>query len=264
MKKIIIMEQIEKYKEVFLSQLYTKIGKLSDEEVNEVLEKVNTLIKKYDKSNLPQTAKKKILYQLRAIQIILNAELLNRESININDDLVCKSNEHIENNACISNIKSCNIENWIWEQTFSSNEWWKCIVKSCNTWYENIDWICLLIEEDAVSSEECWLLKIDIEKFQKIVEENEKTYNSYNNEYKKHYYKIIAKIRSDLYSKWVDASKIPESQIFALSWDLWKKLLSDKAYKELIRLKNEYYKVFEQNKKILDESNSFYNEECSK
>jgi len=56
----------------------------------------------------------------------------------------CNSSEHIENNICISNTKSCNISNWIWEQTWNSNNRWNCLLKSCNNWYENLNNICVI------------------------------------------------------------------------------------------------------------------------
>lgn len=55
----------------------------------------------------------------------------------------CSQNEHIENNSCVLNFRSCNVDNWVWEQQYLWNFWTACLVKSCNEWFENNNWVCI-------------------------------------------------------------------------------------------------------------------------
>lgn len=54
----------------------------------------------------------------------------------------CSIGTHREWSSCVSNIKSCNIENGTWEQTWNWSSFWSCVVKTCNAWYENKNWVC--------------------------------------------------------------------------------------------------------------------------
>lgn len=76
----------------------------------------------------------------------------------------CSSGTHKEWNSCINNIKSCNIENWTWEQIWNGSSFWNCVVKFCNAWYENKNWICEKIKtEIALNINYLWskILKPD-------------------------------------------------------------------------------------------------------
>lgn len=56
---------------------------------------------------------------------------------------ICNQNEHIENNSCVSNFRSCNVDNWIWQQQYLWNFWTECSFIKCNDWYDNINWACI-------------------------------------------------------------------------------------------------------------------------
>ena len=44
----------------------------------------------------------------------------------------CGSNQHIENDLCTSNTRTCTNQNWVWEQTWNGNIWLGCVVSQTN------------------------------------------------------------------------------------------------------------------------------------
>lgn len=66
----------------------------------------------------------------------------------------CSTNYHTEDNStCISNTKSCSIENWVWQQTWNGTSWWTCQVASCNSWYVNQSNICVLSNQTSTCTD---------------------------------------------------------------------------------------------------------------
>lgn len=53
----------------------------------------------------------------------------------ISNQITCSSDQHTENNTCVSNIKSCTVSNWIGQQSWNSDAWGNCNISSCNTGY---------------------------------------------------------------------------------------------------------------------------------
>ncbi len=82
---------------------------------------------------------------------------------------ICNQNEHLENNVCIPNTRSCNIENWIWEQIWNWSSWNECSLIKCNYWFENY----------LISSNKTFVCKKYI--FPKIVSFNDNKWNSKDN-----------------------------------------------------------------------------------
>jgi len=61
------------------------------------------------------------------------------------NELVCEAYQHIEDWVCVSNVKSCYVENWTWIQYWEDWVWWNCSVKQCNSWYVlNSQKLCVL------------------------------------------------------------------------------------------------------------------------
>ncbi|MDD3302812.1 MAG: FecR domain-containing protein [Candidatus Gracilibacteria bacterium] len=51
------------------------------------------------------------------------------------NELVCEANQHIEDGVCVSNVKSCYVENGIGIQYWEDGVWGNCSVKQCNSGY---------------------------------------------------------------------------------------------------------------------------------
>ncbi len=51
------------------------------------------------------------------------------------NQLTCSSDQHIENNTCISNIRDCSISNGYGSQIWSTNTWGSCNLTSCGYWF---------------------------------------------------------------------------------------------------------------------------------
>jgi C1A family cysteine protease len=49
---------------------------------------------------------------------------------------ICSSEQHLENNICVNNTRSCIISNWIWIQRRDGTTRGTCTVISCNFWYK--------------------------------------------------------------------------------------------------------------------------------
>ncbi|NRH21172.1 hypothetical protein HOO68_03950 [Candidatus Gracilibacteria bacterium] len=60
-----------------------------------------------------------------------------QESTPIINQSSCSSSQHLENNICVSNSKSCSMANGVGEQTWNGSSYGSCNVVSCNTGYEN-------------------------------------------------------------------------------------------------------------------------------
>ena len=90
---------------------------------------------------------------------------------NITNDISCSYSQHKEYNQCVNNTRSCTIANWWWQQTWTNNARWNCLVVDCNNWYEiqgnncavlNISPTCTLTQhlENSVCSENTKLCTI--------------------------------------------------------------------------------------------------------
>lgn len=57
----------------------------------------------------------------------------------------CGWTQHIENWKCVNNKKTCYIQNWLWEKTWSKGTRWACIFKGCRSnLYEISNNVCIL------------------------------------------------------------------------------------------------------------------------
>lgn len=58
------------------------------------------------------------------------------QPIQQNPNLNCLSDQHIENNLCTFNVKSCSIVNGNGQQSWSNHGYWNCRVVTCNLGYQ--------------------------------------------------------------------------------------------------------------------------------
>jgi len=92
-----------------------------------ILVKLKKLESNIERSHMRHSTKVRFLAIIREMIRIIEGLL---------DNLVaCEDWMHDEWGECISDIKSCDIENGIWEQTWVEWVWWDCMVVSCDSEY---------------------------------------------------------------------------------------------------------------------------------
>lgn len=249
--------EIEKYKQIFKNQLNEKLKTLDKEKINLLIEKIDLLIIKNEK-------KYKILSQLKAIKIILQEDLINKEKLlNTSNAINCNSGYHLENKSCISNTKSCSFLYWVWEQTWN---WHRtdCKLKNCSNWYSNINWICKKIVNNDIKNQECQTFKNNLNNLITELKQEQEVYDAYNKQIIILENVICSEVRQLLGQRWVDTSKMTHDELFWLSGDLWKNLTSSQSYKLLVATRSEYKTKLTETNKLLLEAKEVYNTECSK
>jgi hypothetical protein len=68
---------------------------------------------------------------------------------------LCNNNTHREGESCLSNEKTCEIQNWAGTQIWNWNSWWSCNMKTCNSWFFKKSNICEKINLTATRTD--WL-----------------------------------------------------------------------------------------------------------
>lgn len=68
----------------------------------------------------------------------------NNNYYNNSNNYWCNDSEHYEDNRCVSNNKSCILDNWYWRQNWYGTYWGNCYADSCNSWYIISNGKCVL------------------------------------------------------------------------------------------------------------------------